>query len=139
MRPPSSAVGAQPVQSPRLHQRQPSGIRRVTARISAMRHVGGVLGQDARRVGHQNAALPRRRHVDMVDPGADNWRSASAARPACASSAASIVSVIVGTSTSARRIAATSSSRLIGVIVVAQFDVEQLGHPRLDHLAATVA
>ena len=31
------------------------------------RHVGGVLGQDVRRVGHRYAPARRRRHVDLVD------------------------------------------------------------------------
>jgi len=34
-------------------------------------HVGGVLGQDARRIGHSDAALERGRHVDMIDAVAE--------------------------------------------------------------------
>ncbi len=33
------------------------------------RHIRGVLGQDTRRVGHDDAALLRRREIDMVDAG----------------------------------------------------------------------
>ena len=34
-------------------------------------HVGRVLGQDARRVGHDDRAVPRRVEVDIVDAGAE--------------------------------------------------------------------
>ena len=34
-------------------------------------HVGGVLGEHARRVGDEDAAVPRRLEVDIVDAGAE--------------------------------------------------------------------
>ena len=43
-------------------------------------HVGGVLGEDARRVGHGDAALQRGRHVDVVDAVAEIGDQLQAAR-----------------------------------------------------------
>jgi hypothetical protein len=34
-------------------------------------HVGGILGEDARRVGDQDRAVPRRLEIDIVDAGAE--------------------------------------------------------------------
>ena len=62
-------------------------------------HVGGVLGQHARRVGDDDAAVARRLEIDIVDAGAEigdqlQLRAGSALR-----TARSMRSVTVGTST----------------------------------------
>jgi len=48
----------------------PSASRRGTARISAI-SCRGILGEDARRIGHGDAALKRGRDVDIVDAVAE--------------------------------------------------------------------
>ena len=64
---PMSAVGLQPSQSPLLHHDRPLGQAARHREDQRHRHVGGVLGEDARRVRHHDAALERGRHVDMVE------------------------------------------------------------------------
>ena len=66
---PSMVVGAQPCQSPPAQQplalREPARHRE----DERHRHVRRVLGQHARRVGHQDAALARCGQVDVIDAG----------------------------------------------------------------------
>ena len=80
-RPPRSAVGAQPAQSPACITASPSGMRRITARISAivMSAVSSVITP-----GVFDTRMPRWRavcDVDVVDARRRSSRSASAARP----------------------------------------------------------
>ena len=98
---PASRSGPSRVHSPARTSRSPSASRRGDGEDQRHGHVGGVLGQDARRVGDGDAALAGGLEVDVVDAGAEDWRSASALARRAASTAASMRSVTVGTSTSA--------------------------------------
>ena len=72
MRWPSIQVGDQPAHS--LSPVSTAGAFREPARHREDQrhgHVGGVLGQHARRVGHRDAALQRARDVDIVDAVAE--------------------------------------------------------------------
>ncbi len=71
MRWPSIEVGPQPVHWPGADQ--PFALRQAPrhGQDQGHGHVGGVLGQDAWRVGDRDVALPRRLEIDMVDAGAE--------------------------------------------------------------------
>ena len=64
-------------------------------------HVGGVLGQHARRVGDGDAALAGGVEIDMVDAGAERGDQLQSAGRLCDNTRLSMRSVTVGTSTSA--------------------------------------
>jgi len=51
-----------------LHHRQPLGDAAGDSENQRHGHVGGVVGQHAGRVRHQNAALARRGHINVIDP-----------------------------------------------------------------------
>ena len=71
MRWPSIQVGDQPLNSP--FDEHVGAFDQAARHGEDQRHrdVGGVVGQDARRVGHRDAAGARRFKIDIVDAGAE--------------------------------------------------------------------
>jgi hypothetical protein len=79
--------------------------------------VGGVLGQDAGRVGDDDAARVGGGDVDIVDAIAPKLAISLSRSPDRDRRRESMRSVIVGTSTSARLMASTNSSAVNGLSV----------------------
>ena len=104
-------VGVQPVNRPSATTWAPSTTRRDDGQDQGHGQVGGVLGQHAGRVGDDDAPRRRPRPRRCGPRPRRNWRSASAARPRLAIRSASMRSVMVGASTSARCIAASQRGR----------------------------
>ena len=78
-------------------------------------HVGGVFGQDLRRVGDGDAARMRRDRRRYCRRRCRNWRSACTLQSGSLRTLSVISSVTVGTSTSAVRTASAICSGVIGV------------------------
>ena len=70
-RAPSIEVGLQPLHLLARTMRSPAPMRRAVGQHQRHRHVGGVLGQHARRVGDDDAALARGVEIDVIDAGAE--------------------------------------------------------------------
>jgi hypothetical protein len=132
-RPPRFAIGDQPVQRPACITCKPFRNPPRHRQHQRHHHVGGVLGHDAGRVRHQDAALPRRRHVDMVETRAivgDQLQLLARLRQQARVDH-------IGD----RRHQHIRPPHRLGQLLaghrdvrVAQFDVEQLLHPRFDGL-----
>ena len=97
-------------------------------------HVGGVFGQDARRVGDGDAARHRGLDIDIVDAGAEIGDQLATGRRPAAMTALSMRSVTVGTSTSACLHRLDQLGLAHRLVVGVEPGVEQLPHPRLDHV-----
>ena len=132
MRRPSIQVGDQPVHSPSgiaLRAFDEPARHREDQRHG---HVGGVLGQHARRVGDGDAALQGGGDVDIVDAVAEIGDQLQLLAGLARSAAASMRSVTVGTSTSAVLQRLDEFGLAHRLVVDVEPGVEQFAHARFD-------
>ena len=98
------------------------------------RHVRGIFSENAGRIGDDDAAVPGGFQVDIVDTGPEIGDELQLLTRLAEHARESILSVTVGTSTSALPVAANQLLPGHGMIINIQFRIKQLAHPRFHHI-----